>query len=411
MISTQNNLLQKYYYKDFNPKIQRKLLIFISIFILVLVSFLVIIYIYKINTHVKLQKQDNQSMLIQSTAANKFPDNGYGIAAGGGLAEMSQINLDSYFKALSDLGVTWVRWDIDWSRIQPYGPDMYDWEGSDRVANTALKYKINSLGIITYTPKWARSDRCINSDKCSPRDPNEFGKFAGEVAKRYLNKNISHWEIWNEPNLKQFWEPEPDVLSYNKILKSSYLEIKKSNPNAMILSGGLASTPDIYSENVSMLNFITQLYKTSSIKYFDGISIHPYSYPYLPASTKTFNNWQQIYSLKNLMDINGDSNKPIWITEFGAPTNGPGKSFTALDSNGFNRDYDYLSEDSQAIILKEAINILPGLKKWLGPFFWYNLKDNYDSVSSPENAFGLLRFDSSKKPAYYIYQTAINKSK
>ena len=59
--------------------------------------------------------------------------------------------------SLQSLGVQWIRWDMDWSVVQPENSVNYKWEGVDRVAIIAKQYGINSLGIITYTPKWATS--------------------------------------------------------------------------------------------------------------------------------------------------------------------------------------------------------------------------------------------------------------
>jgi hypothetical protein len=341
----------------------------------------------------------------------KYPITGqYGIAAGGDLTYMNQEELNSYFDQLNKLGVTWVRWDLDWSQIQSEGENAYDWTGPDRVAKTALKYRVNSLGIIAYTPTWARQLLCKESDKCAPAKPEAFGKFAGEVAARYKTQGIKYWEIWNEPNIDQFWKPAPDVSSYSTLLKASYKEIKKNNPNAFVLSGGLASAINDRTESISMDTFINNLYKIDTTKDFDAISIHPYSFPLTPSYQSTWNSWQQIYPIRRIMILNGDDKKLIWITEFGTPTGGPGSARTTLQTDTFIYGQDYMTEDSQSTIAHDALNLVSGMRQWIGPFFWYSLKDSGTSKDTPENFYGLLRYDGSKKPAYQVFQSAIKNS-
>jgi hypothetical protein len=49
---------------------------------------------------------------------------------------------------------------------------------------------------------------------------------------------------------------------------------------------------------------------------------------------------------------------------------------------------------------KTAASVYSQNKNWLGGFFWYSLRDNGVSSNDPENFFGLLRNDWSRKPAF-----------
>src|SRR3972149_7606189 len=63
----------------------------------------------------------------------------YGIAGGGGLVFFDQKDLDQYFSLLQSTGVKWIRWDIDWSFVQPDNSKEFQWERTDRVAATAKR--------------------------------------------------------------------------------------------------------------------------------------------------------------------------------------------------------------------------------------------------------------------------------
>ncbi|MEI8343975.1 MAG: hypothetical protein WCF93_03440 [Candidatus Moraniibacteriota bacterium] len=346
----------------------------------------------------------------QTSVQSALTINGYGIAAGGGLIYLGQGDLNRYFELLKSLGVQWVRWDVDWSVVQKDGPSIYDWTGADRVAQTAQKYGLNSLGIITYTPKWASDKSCKSDVKCAPADPGQYGKFAGEVAFRYKD-SITYLEIWNEPNYFLAWGVRPNAGKYAELLKAAYPEIKKLNPSAVVLSGGLAATSNEKDGSIGPLAFMKTLYAAGANKYFDAIALHPYTYPASPNYKAWWTHWQEISPIRKLMVDSGDAEKKIWFTEIGAPTGGGGKAYAANQVNGFKYGSDFMKESAQNDILKEALVIYQKNKDWMGPFFWYSLKDESDKKDTPENFFGLLRYDGSKKPAYDVFKNAILNNK
>jgi polysaccharide biosynthesis protein PslG len=332
--------------------------------------------------------------------------NQYGIAAGGDLPYMSQADLETYFNQLKELGVTWVRYDFEWGLIQANGSSNFDWSGTDRVVKTANKYGIGTLGTIAYSPAWARLTACSSDFACAPADPNAFGIFAGQVAARYAPLGIHSWEIWNEPNITGFWKPAPNVDSYVAILESAYANIKKADPSAVVLTGGLAAASD-ENDNISSVTFIRILYELDIKKDFDAIAFHPYTYPAVASYPASWNNWQQINVIRQLMIDNGDGDKALWLTEYGAATGGPGNAHDTIQLENFVFGNDYMTENAQSDIVYDALLTYSKLSGSVGPFFWYSLKDNGTDKNTPENFFGLLRFDGSKKPAYDVYRNAI----
>lgn len=328
----------------------------------------------------------------------------YGIAAGGILTGLSQDNLDNYFDGLGELGVTWVRWDIDWNFIQPKNSNNFDWSETDRVASTAKRYGIKSLGTIAYAPQWAGNKPC-SYPACAPADPKAFGNFARKVAARYKD-SINYFEIWNEPNYPLFWT-RPNVNLYAESLKEAYMGIKSVNPGAVILSGGLAASENGPDGSISPHTFLQTLYSLEANQYFDAVALHPYTYPATPSYVAPWNHWQEMLTIRQLMLDAGDE-KNIWITEFGAPTNGPGRSFGFNQLSGFEYGSDYMNEDAQVVYIKEASAFYNQNVSWMGPFFWYSLQDTGTSRDTPENFFGLIRFDGGKKLAYDTFRGIIN---
>ena len=297
---------------------------------------------------------------------------------------------------LNVLGITWVRWDMNWVTVQPNNATSYNWQGPDRVVAAALKYGINSLAIITYTPVWARSSACVGSDKCAPKDPAQFAAFAAQVAARYKAQGLHYWEIWNEPNTAGFWAVKADCNAYTALLKASYSAIKQTDSSATVITGGTAPAATD-GTNVSPVDFLACIYKNGGKDYFDAVADHPYTFPQFP-SAPVPHAWAQMSTtptnLRSLMIANGDSGKKIWMTEFGAPTNGPDPRW-------------YVSESKQAQMITDAFQLYKTYS-WAGPIFLYSLKDSGTSANTSENFFGLLRYDGSHKPAYDTLKSVIS---
>ena len=318
-----------------------------------------------------------------------------GIAAGGGLSKISTSSLNQYLNRVVTLGATWVRFDIEWGDVQYSSSSSFTWSGYDDVVNALAAHHLHGLATILFTPMWARVPSCSNGVECPPANPAQYAAFAADVVARYKN-TIQDYEIWNEPNNYDFWAPYTNCGAYTTLLKATYPAIKAVDPNAMVITGGLApEATDAH--NMSQLDFLSCIYANGGGPYFDAVADHPYSFPQTP-SEQTQGAWGQMSetatSLRSIMIANGDANKKIWITEFGAPTNGPDP-------------YWYVSEAAQAAMVTNAMSLYKTYS-WAGPFFWYTLQDDGTSTSTNENFFGLIRADGSLKPAYSTLQTVVS---
>jgi beta-xylosidase len=310
--------------------------------------------------------------------------NAYGFSTA--LDTLSDTELDQRLSDMKATGADWVRFDISWDKVQPNGPGSYDWSKYDRIQRALSAHKMHALGIIDFTPAWARSSSCTDSKMCPPRDVAAFARFAATAAKRYCGSGMKDWEIWNEPNISFRYHPAADPAGYTNLLKASYLAIKQADPTAVVIAGGTAPS-ETNSTNLTPADFIKALYANGAKGYFDAIAAHPYTYPNSPADNLPLAAWDQMQTMHDIMSSHGDGGKKIWVTEFGAPTNGPNKSG------------EFVSEQQQAQILTDALRIYRSYS-WAGPFFWYNYVDTGTSTLTSENFYGLVRNDNSHKPAY-----------
>jgi hypothetical protein len=319
-----------------------------------------------------------------------------GIAGGGDLSKISTSTLNKELDQMVALGITWVRFDIEWGDVQYSSSSSFTWSSYDNLINALAAHHLHGLGVILFTPPWNRNPSCGGGVECPPADISAFATFAAEVAARYKSDGMHDWEIWNEPNNYNFWAIKTDCNAYTALLKVTYPAIKKVDPNAVVVTGGLApETTDAH--NTSPTDFLSCIYKAGGEPYFDAVGDHPYTYPLSPANDGA-GAWNQMISttpsLRSIMIANGDSNKKIWITEFGTPTDGPDPQW-------------YVSEAQQSQMVIDTMQLYKSYT-WAGPLFWYTFKDNGTSTSTNENFFGLVRADGSTKPAYTTLQNIIS---
>lgn len=314
---------------------------------------------------------------------------GLGIAGGAPLNWLSQADLDTELSAMKNAGTTWLRFDIDWSAVEPT-KGQQNWAATDRVVDRARTQGLSLVGIVTYTPAWARVAGATDTHGY-PSDTAAFAKFAQQAAQRYSTR-ISTWEIWNEPNLTQFFRPKPNVNTYAAILKAASTSIRAVQPGAKILNGGLAPAVDNGSD-ISPVTYLNALYSAGAKSYFDVFSIHPYSWPALPsdASTSSWNTFYRIRLMRDIMVKNGDTGKKVWATEFGAPT---GSGSTAV------------TPQLQASIISDGFAQAQALG-YIERIFIYSMRDRGTNSRDIEQNFGLVTINYTPKPALDAVKKAI----
>jgi hypothetical protein len=314
------------------------------------------------------------------------------------LASVTAEELQARITDFKSLGVKWVRFELDWSVIQPTGPETYDLRQQDMVIKALTEAGIHILGLVDYTPGWANGG-ALNKYH-PPVDNAAFAAFAAYLVRHYCAMGVHDWEVWNEENAASFWGPAANATAYAALLKQTYIAIHGEDPHATVMFGGLAQPSDGHGD-ISSLRFFKALYDAGAKPYFDAVADHPY---FSPASLtdENGNNWQKLFhtttSFLGLMAAYHDLGKKIWVTEVGAPTGG-------RDSYG-----TVISEEAQSTMIRQIYDFAADARyPWIGPVFWYNYRDFAGKTSadvSSECCFGLARSDGSKKPSYGAYQAA-----
>ena len=326
-----------------------------------------------------------------------------GIAYGHRLVGLSDQDLGAALDEAVDGGARGVRADLPWGAIQPDARNQYRWSRFDRVVAAANERNLTLLPILAYTPPWARPAGCT-SDKCAPADPRAFAAFAAAAAARYAPSGIHTWEIWNEPNMSVFWKPATDPAGYTTLLRATSRALRHADPSARMILGGLAA---VHSQggNISPTDFLSAVSNRGGNRLVEAIGYHPYTYPYLASDRTAWRTpWERIGDLENVLSANGTPGMPVWITEYGAPTNGPGPATGGQPRRTVATTH--VTERRQAAIAADAVRTAAVNPHVEAPF-WYSDRDAGTATSSRENFFGLRRADGSAKPALYALRRAI----
>lgn len=340
-----------------------------------------------------------------------------GISTGASIIWMSKKELNKRLLDIKNLGVTWIRVDFNWAAIQPKNAKKYDWSKYDRLVRAADAYQLKILAVVGYTPQWARKSACQftkASQRCAPRSSVEFARFASTAAKRYSKQSVRGWEIWNEPNLVAYWKTaQPDgshfvdPVAYAHLANITAREIRKYT-DGVIITGGLSPLFEpSRATGMRQSDFLKSALPHLNHSLFNGIAIHPYTWPILPSRSASFNafytvdNDSEDYNLRTIMKSAGWSDKQIWGTEYGASTVG---TSTSTQITAQNRP-DHVTEQVQAQIISL------GIAKWydkqnVGPLFVHSDSDRWLGESKNEGGFGLRRRDNTRKPAYDALKTA-----
>jgi hypothetical protein len=307
-----------------------------------------------------------------------------------GLASLPRAELDAELDAIAATRVRWLRVDFDWSVIQAAGPNAFDWSRTDLVVEGAHRRNLSVIALVAYTPEWARPVGA--PDKYPPTDPDDFAKFVSAAAQRYASAGLTTWEIWNEPNVSTFWYPRPDPEGYTALLVRASAAIRAVDPDATIISGGLAPASDTANgSQIDLRTFLTRVYAAGGGHAFDAVGLHPYSFPRLPTFPADYNTFLATPALYQVMVDHGDAAKRIWGTEIGAPTGGGGGSVT---------------EAVQAQIVAQAY------QQWTawpftGPLLWFTFEDAGFDPANRDDHYGLIDAAGREKPGFAAFRTVV----
>jgi hypothetical protein len=247
----------------------------------------------------------------------------------GGLYPPVQVEARLHDLRLS--GATIARTDALWELAEPQPPangvHRYNWTFDDQIAFSLAAVGLRWLPIIDYTAGWDES--VAGQDHSPPRSAADFAAFGAALAARYgpggafwrehsalPPQPVDTFEVWNEPDLPQFWSPAPDASRYADLYLQTRDAITAVDPDARVIIGGLAHPG-------SFLPAL--LHAHGDLRgHVDGVGIHPYG-------GNTFDVLAVVRTARRTLRGLGMGDVPLYVTEVGWTTHPPGARNYASD--------------------------------------------------------------------------------
>jgi hypothetical protein len=240
--------------------------------------------------------------------------------------------IDSQLASLHATGATIARSDALWEASEPAAPvggaHHYEWGFDDTIAAALARHGLRWLPIIDYSATWAES--VAGSDHSPPTSAADYAAYAAAFAARYGSGGsfwsahpdltalpVDTFEIWNEPDSRNFWAPVPDPARYAALYQTAREGILAADPGARVIIGGLAY-PGVFLP--ALLAAAPDLRG-----HIDGVGIHPYA-PNPLGVLATVSHARATLAALGLGSV------PLYVTEFGWPTNPAHSQYWAPES-------------------------------------------------------------------------------
>jgi hypothetical protein len=212
---------------------------------------------------------------------------------------------DEQSLALSKEGGTlFYRWRLNWFDVE-ISDAAFGFERSDQELGAFKAAGVTPNVVLSGRPDWAlvpgtRVPKGITLPIDS--DQNLWARFVRASVSRY--PEIKYWEIWNEPDLVE--NRGGSVEDYLDLLKTGYLVIKETNPDAQVVMGGLPYRPDPGFFERLLDHIVAAPEADQHNHYFDILAWRGYG--------RSSDSYDIILWAREVM-AERDIEKPIWISQ------------------------------------------------------------------------------------------------
>jgi len=307
---------------------------------------------------------------------------------------------------VQEMGFGWVKQVFAWRDIEGNAKGEFNWYRPDRIVQQANEAGLNLLVRIDHQPLWsvqALTDKPITQNQ-PPANYQDFGDFCFALADRYKGQ-IQAYQVWNEPNLTREWgEQIPNPAEYTELLRVCYEGIKLADPNAIVVSAGLAPTGGPMPQAMPDDEFLRGMYESGAADYFDALGLNAPGYkapPELPPEEGLNETWgghrwnvfRHVEDMREIMVANGDADKQVVILETGW-----------ILEQDLHPSYTWhgVTEQQQADYLVGAYQwAKQNWQPWIGPIFTIYMAD---ATWTPEDHeqywWAIVLPDGTPRPAY-----------
>jgi hypothetical protein len=288
---------------------------------------------------------------------------------------------------LADNGVQAHRLVIDWRSVE-YRRGHIDWANPDAAVRALQARGVKVLLTVVSSPPWAADPKapCLSGCVIPPATNHvaDYAEFAAKVAARY--PDAIGIEIWNEPNLRVFWSPQPDAGRFTQVLRASYDAIKKISPEMPVVAGGFGGLLQSDSSGIGLAQYLGQIYAAGAKGHMDAIGVHDYPYGLTDADLS-----YDLDAARGARNAAGDSATPLWITETGLST-------TDTTRNGGRYVFSEGQQASGLVHIIARLRAEPDIEA----IFIHTMVEQspLPSFIGELGGYGVLHYNLARKPAY-----------
>lgn len=282
-------------------------------------------------------------------------------------------SVERSIELMHDLGIRHLRTGISWADYhRPQGRAWYDWQmGALRDFELLLS--------IWHTPPSLSEGNCCASP---PRRLMDYADFVAQVIDQYGDQ-FSHLELWNEPNNLYKWRFDafdPDWMKFAGMVRAAAQHAQRCEVPTVL--GGMMPVDH---------RWLQRMEDQGVLDVVDIVAIH--SFPMMwwenqPCwdQPKHWHGWDE-----KIQYISGDvADRSIWVTETGLAT------------------WD-VQQQREGRLQMQVQMLRAALAAPAQRVYWYSLIDLDPSreaiegfhVDENEYHLGLVRWDGTKKPAWY----------
>ncbi len=312
--------------------------------------------------------------------------------------EVEGPKIEAMLQMISEAGFRWLRQEFPWEDLEFDGrgqysvsrdlngdgePDVPDtWLKYDRIVDLAEAYGLRLMVRLSNPPAWSRADPEAG-DRAPPDDLQDYVNYAIAVAERYRGR-ISHYQIWNEPNIYPEWGNRPiDPAGYSELLCRTYAALKAVDPDIVIISGAIAPTIALDgARDLSDLVFLQALYDSGGGECFDVLSAQGYGLRSGPTDQRlraTSVNVARHSYYRDIMVRNGDAHKAIWLSE--AAWNATLDAELPPEQISLYGNYGNVTQEQAARYMPMLYDRIQREWQWVGNvFYWFfTRKDPFEA--------------------------------
>lgn len=249
-----------------------------------------------------------------------------------------------------------------WRDLEPKPGEWNFTRADELVAETEAK-GLKIVARLTDTPKWAypsaTGEKGVDFLDAPPNNFADFANYCGTLAARYKGR-IAAYQVWNEPNLSREWGGRPpDAAGYVGLLRGCSEAIQAADPQAIVISAGLAPTGTWDQTATPDDMFFEAMYDAGFQQYADvaGVNAPGYNFPpeispeeAIVRGGQRFGTFRRVEDLRKIMVERGDAARQMAILEMGWTTDpiNPTYSWFAVSdeekADYFVRAYRYAAE-------------------------------------------------------------------